>query len=62
MTPKSNNRKIKTVVEKTNKLYLFKQSHKLDLVNMNAYIKGAIMSICFQDIERKQNFGFNQGP
>ena len=29
---------------------------KLDLVNMNAYIKfGEIMSICSQDIERKPN-------
>ena len=29
----------------------------LDLVNMNAYIKfGEILSICSQDIERKQNY------
>ena len=36
---------------------------KLDLVNMNAYIKfGENMSICSQDIEQKQNFGVNQGP
>ena len=36
---------------------------KLDLVNMNAYIKfGEILSICSQDIEPKQNFGINQGP
>ena len=36
---------------------------KIDLVNMNAYIKfGEIMSICSQDIELKQNFGVNQGP
>ena len=35
----------------------------LDLVNMNAYIKfGEFLSICSQDIERKQNFGVNQGP
>ena len=34
-----------------------------DLVNMNAYIKfGEILSICSQDIERKQNFGINKGP
>ena len=34
-----------------------------DLVNMNAYIKfGKILSICSQDIERKQNFGINQEP
>ena len=36
---------------------------KLDLVNMNLYIKfGAILSIGFQDIEPKPNFGINQGP
>ena len=36
---------------------------KLDLVNMNAYIKfGKFLSIYSQDIERKRNFGVNQGP
>ena len=36
---------------------------KLNLVNINAYIKfGENLSICSQDIERKQNFGINQGP
>ena len=36
---------------------------RLDLVNINANIKfGKILSICSQDIERKQNFGINQGP
>ena len=36
---------------------------KLDLVNMNAYIKfGENLSICSQDIERTLNFGVNQGP
>ena len=36
---------------------------KLDLVNMNAYIKfGENMSVRSQDIERKGNFGKNQGP
>ena len=36
---------------------------KLDLVNMNAYLKfGENQSICSQDNERKQNFGVNQGP
>ena len=36
---------------------------KLDLVNMNAYIKfGENMSSSSQDIERKQNFGIKQGP
>ena len=32
------------------------------LVDMNVYKKfGEIMSICSQDIERKPNFGLNQG-
>ena len=36
---------------------------KLDLVNMNAYFKfGEILLICSKDIERKRNFGVNQGP
>ena len=36
---------------------------KLDLVNMNAYIKfGEKMSVTSQDIERKRNFGINPGP
>ena len=36
---------------------------KLDLVNMNAYIKfGENLSMCYQDIELKQNLGLNQGP
>ena len=35
----------------------------LELVNINAHVKfGEIMSICSQDIERKRNFGVNQGP
>ena len=36
---------------------------KLDLVNINAYIKsGENLTIYSQDIERKRNFGVNQGP
>ena len=36
---------------------------KLGLVNMNAYIKfGENMSNSSQNIERKRNFGVNQGP
>ena len=36
---------------------------KLDLVNMNSYIKFCeIMSICSQDIEGKRTFGVNKGP
>ena len=35
----------------------------VDLVNVNANIKfGEILSISSQDIERKPNFGINQGP
>ena len=35
----------------------------LDLINVNVYIKfGQILSIGSQDIERKRNFGINQGP
>ena len=38
-------------------------NHNIDLVNMNAKIKfGEILSISSQDIERKRNFGINQGP
>ena len=38
-------------------------SPKLDLVNMNAYIKlGEILPNGSQDIERKQIFGINKGP
>ena len=36
---------------------------KLDLGNMNAYIKfGEILFIGSQDIEQKQNFGINKVP
>ena len=35
----------------------------IDLVSINSYIKfGQNLSICSQDIERKRNFGVNQGP
>ena len=35
----------------------------LDLVSINSYIKfGPNLSICYQDIERKQKIGVNQGP
>ena len=47
----------------TNEGKLTCNNPKLDLVNMNAYIKlGEILSICSQDIERKRNFGINQAP
>ena len=36
---------------------------KIDVVNTNAYLKfGETLSICSQDIERKQTFDLNQGP
>ena len=36
---------------------------KLELVNIDVHTKfGQILSICSQDIERKQNFDVNQGP
>ena len=36
---------------------------KLDLVNVDVHTKfGQILSIRSQDIERKQNFGNNEGP
>ena len=36
---------------------------KLDLVNIDVHTKfGQILSICSQDIERKQNSDVNQGP
>ena len=36
---------------------------KLDLFNINAFIKfGENMSRSSQDIERKRNFGVNKGP
>ena len=38
-------------------------NQKLDHVNMNAYIKfGEKISVSSQGIERKRNFGVNQGP
>ena len=42
---------------------LMSNNSKVDLVNMNTYIKfGEILSIFSQDIERKQNSSVNQGP
>ena len=36
---------------------------KLDIVNINAYIKfGEVLPIGAQDIERIRNFGVNKGP
>ena len=36
---------------------------KLDLVNVDVQTKsGQILSICFQNIERKRNSDVNQGP
>ena len=47
----------------TNVRKMMSNNPNVDLVNINAYIQfGEILSICSQDIERKQNFGVNQGP
>ena len=47
----------------TNKQNMEGSNLNIDLVNINAYIKfGEILPFCSQDIERKQNFGINQGP
>ena len=55
--------KIKDHYSGTNMRKMMCDNPKLDLVNMNAYIKfGEILSICSQDIERKRNFGVKQGP
>ena len=55
--------KIKAHFSGTNVQKMTCNNPKLDLVNMNAYIKfGENLSICSQDIELKQNFGVNQGP
>ena len=35
---------------------------KLDLVNVDVHTKFSILSICFQDIERKRNSDVNQTP
>ena len=42
---------------------MMRNNPKLDLVNINAYIKfGEYMSSSSQDIERKRNFVVNKGP
>ena len=47
----------------TNVRIMMCNNPKLDIVNINAYIKfGEIMSVSSQDIKRKRNFGVNQGP
>ena len=47
----------------TNVLKIMCNNPKLDLINMNAYIKfSENQSICSKDIEWKRNSGANQGP
>ena len=54
--------KIKGHISGTNVRKMTSNNPKLDLINMNAYIKfSGNRSICYKDIERKQNFGINQG-
>ena len=44
-------------------LKIMSNNSKLDLVNMNAYIKfSENMSSSSQDIKQKPNFGINKGP
>ena len=55
-------RKKSNQTNKANKQKITGNNFNLDLVNMNAYIKfGEFLSICSQDIERKQNFGYIKG-
>ena len=58
-----NSASIKVHNSGTNVRKMMCNNPNVDLVNMNAYIKfGEILSFCSQDIERKLNFGVNQGP
>ena len=53
----------KPMANGTNVQKMMCNNPNVDLVNMNAYIKFCeILPICSQDIERKRNFGVNQGP
>ena len=46
----------------TNLQKMTSNNPNVDLVSINSYIKfGKNLSICSQDIERKRNFGVNQG-
>ena len=48
---------------RTNLRKMTSNNPNVDLVSIKCYIKfGQNLSICTQDIERKQNFGVNQGP
>ena len=54
---------IKGIYSVTNMQKMTAKNPKLDLVNVNAYMKfGQILSICSQDIERIRNSVTNQGP
>ena len=47
----------------TNSRKMTANNTNVDLASINCYIKfGQSLSICSQDIERKRNFGVNQGP
>ena len=41
---------------------IYENDRQQFLVNINDYTKFGILSICTEDIERKRNFGINQGP
>ena len=55
--------KIKGHYTGTNVRKMTGNTPNVDLVSINSYIKfGQNLTICLQYIERKQNFGVNQGP
>ena len=59
--------KILTAIKDCNSVKILRKmtgnNPKVDLVNVDVHTKfGQILSICSQDIERKQNFDINQGP
>ena len=52
-----------TSIKGRNSVKITGNNPKLDLVNVDVHTKyGQILSICSQDIERKQNSDVNQGP
>ena len=55
-------RKSRVITLGTNMRKMMCDNPSVDLVNMNAYIKYGEKNASSQDIERKRNFGVNQGP
>ena len=59
--------KILTSIKGSNSVKILRKmtcnNPKVDVVNVDVYTKfGQILSIRFQDTERKQNYDVNQGP